>query len=211
MDKITKHIVAELTGYKLHTMDVSQGDRRSRQIRLRLLENGIPWSAPEGARVVVSYQLPDGTPGSYDTMPDGSPAGSVERNVVTAQLADQLTTQAGAADVSVVLLGTEGQQLAMWPVRLRVVGPDKITIPENLPALGAGYEEKLLFGGEGGVLQPLAIGTGLYIEDDTLHAKGGSGGGGGLSVTDDGDGNISILPGGNVSFSDDGNGNLTFA
>ena len=80
MDKITKHIVAELTGYKLHTMDVSQGDRRSRQIRLRLLENGIPWSAPEGARVVVSYQLPDGTPGSYDTMPDGSPAGSVERN-----------------------------------------------------------------------------------------------------------------------------------
>lgn len=175
MDKITKHIVAELTGYKLHTMDVSQGDRRSRQIRLRLLENGIPWSAPEGARVVVSYQLPDGTPGSYDTMPDGSPAGAVERNVVTAQLADQLTTQAGAADISVVLLGSEGQQLAMWPVRLRVVGPEKITIPENLPALGAGYEEKLLFGGEGGVLQPLAIGTGLYIEDDTLHAKGGSG------------------------------------
>lgn len=176
MDKITKHIVAELTGYKLHTMDVSQGDRRSRQIRLRLLENGIPWSAPEGARVVVSYQLPDGTPGSYDTMPDGSPAGSVERNVVTAQLADQLTTQAGAADVSVVLLGAEGQQLAMWPVRLRVVGPEKLTIPENLPALGAGYEERLLFGGESGVLQPLAIGTGLYIEDDTLHAKGGSGG-----------------------------------
>ena len=176
MDKITKHIVAELTGYKLHTMDVSQGDRRSRQIRLRLLENGIPWSAPEGARVVVSYQLPDGTPGSYDTMPDGSPAGAVERNVVTAQLADQLTTQAGAADVSVVLLGAEGQQLAMWPVRLRVVGPEKLTIPENLPALGAGYEERLLFGGESGVLQPLAIGTGLYIEDDTLHAKGGSGG-----------------------------------
>lgn len=176
MDKITKHIVAELTGYKRETVDVSRGDRRSRQIRLRLLENGIPWSAPEGARVVVSYQLPDGTPGSYDTMPDGSPAGSVERNVVTAQLADQLTTQAGAADVSVVLLGAEGQQLAMWPVRLRVVGPEKITIPENLPALGAGYEERLLFGGEGGVLQPLAIGTGLYIEDDTLHAKGGSGG-----------------------------------
>ena len=185
MDKITKHIVAELTGYKLHTMDVSQGDRRSRQIRLRLLENGIPWSAPEGARVVVSYQLPDGTPGSYDTMPDGSPAGAVERNVVTAQLADQLTTQAGAADISVVLLGSEGQQLAMWPVRLRVVGPEKLTIPENLPALGAGYEERLLFGGEGGVLQPLEIGTGLYIEDDTLHAKGGSGGGGGYVASDE--------------------------
>lgn len=39
--------------------------------------------------------------------------------------------------------------------------------------------------------------------------EGGTGGG--LSVTDDGDGNIAILPGGNASFSDDGNGNLTFA
>ena len=39
--------------------------------------------------------------------------------------------------------------------------------------------------------------------------KGGTGGG--LSVTDDGDGNISILPGGNSSFSNDGNGNLSFA
>lgn len=37
------------------------------------------------------------------------------------------------------------------------------------------------------------------------------GAGGGLSVTDDGDGNISILPGGNGGISDDGNGNLSFA
>lgn len=36
-------------------------------------------------------------------------------------------------------------------------------------------------------------------------------GGGSLSVTDDGDGNISILPGGNVGISDDGDGNIVFS
>ena len=36
-------------------------------------------------------------------------------------------------------------------------------------------------------------------------------GGGGLSVTDDGDGNISILPGGNGGIADDGDGNIVFS
>lgn len=39
--------------------------------------------------------------------------------------------------------------------------------------------------------------------------KGGAGGG--LSVTDDGDGNISILPGGNIGIADDGDGNIVFS
>lgn len=39
----------------------------------------------------------------------------------------------------------------------------------------------------------------------------GTGGGGGLTVTDDGDGNISILPGGNSGISDDGDGNIVFS
>lgn len=47
--------------------------------------------------------------------------------------------------------------------------------------------------------------------DKRLKKLEEEGTGGGLTVTDDGDGNISILPGGNASFSDDGNGNLTFA
>ena len=36
-------------------------------------------------------------------------------------------------------------------------------------------------------------------------------GGGGLTVTDDGDGNISILPGGNGGIADDGDGNIVFS
>jgi hypothetical protein len=36
-------------------------------------------------------------------------------------------------------------------------------------------------------------------------------GGGGLTVTDDGSGNISILPGGNSGIADDGDGNIVFS
>ena len=83
---VLKTILCDLTGYSIKTVDVSQGDRRSRVVRCRLLENGKPWIIPEGARVLVSYQLPDGTPGSYDTMPDGSPAGQVEGHTVFTDL-----------------------------------------------------------------------------------------------------------------------------
>ena len=176
MQEIVKHIVADLSGYRLSVVDVSQGDRRSRVVRCRLLENGKPWNIPEGARVLVSYQLPDGTPGSYDTMPDGSPAGQVEGHTVTAKLSDQLTISAGAVAMSIVLLGADGEQLSVWPLRLNVIGPQKLTTPENLPALGAGFEGKLLFGGKGGVMKPLELGDGLYLEGDALHAAGGGGG-----------------------------------
>lgn len=40
--------------------------------------------------------------------------------------------------------------------------------------------------------------------------EGGTGGGGGLTVTDDGNGNITITGGGTSGLTDDGNGNLTF-
>lgn len=200
---VLKTILCDLTGYSIKTVDVSQGDRRSRVVRCRLLENGKPWIIPEGARVLVSYQLPDGTPRSYDTMPDGSPAGQVEGHTVTAKLSDQLTISAGAVAMSIVLLGADGEQLSVWPLRLNVIGPQKLTTPENLPALGAGFEGKLLFGGKGGVMKPLALGDGLYLEGDALHAAGG----GGSTIVDDGDGNITVAAG----VTDDGDGNITFA
>lgn len=201
--RVFQTILCDLTGYSIKTVDVSQGDRRSRVVRCRLLENGKPWIIPEGSRVLVSYQLPDGTPGSYDTMPDGSPAGQVEGHTVTAKLSDQLTISAGAVAMSIVLLGADGEQLSVWPLRLNVIGPQKLTNPENLPALGAGFEGKLLLGGKGGVMKPLALGDGLYLKDDALHAAGG----GGSAIVDDGEGNITVAAG----VTDDGDGNITFA
>ena len=49
----------------------------------------------------------------------------------------------------------------------------------------------------------------LWQVRELIAAVGGAGGG--LSVTDDGDGNISILPGGNGGIADDGDGNIVFS
>lgn len=44
-----------------------------------------------------------------------------------------------------------------------------------------------------------------------IRTNGGPGGGGGLSITDDGNGNVTISSSGSVSITDDGNGNVVIA
>lgn len=182
---VVKHIICELTGYRPGTVDVSQGDRRSRAVSCRLLENGAPWMVPEGATVRVAYTLPDGTEGLYDALPDGSPAGEIIGNIVTVELADQLMAQAGMAQVSILVIGPEGGQLATWPIRVMVTANKaaRLTVPEEMPPYGAGFAGKIFFGGADGTITPLGIGEGVEIvrqEDGTyiLVAYGGAGGGG---------------------------------
>ena len=150
----------------------------------RLLENGAPWMIPEGASVRVAYTLPDGTDGLYDAFPDGSPAGEIAGNTVTVALADQLMAQAGMAQVSILVIGPEGGQIATWPIRLMVTANNaaRLTVPEEMPPYGAGFAGKIFFGGADGTVTPLALGDGVEIvrqEDGSyvLVAYGGGGGG----------------------------------
>ena len=163
---VIKHIICELTGYRPGTVDVSQGDRGSRAVSCRLLENGAPWMIPEGAAVRVAYTLPDGTEGLYDALPDGSPAGEIAGNTVTVELADQIMDQAGMAQVSILVLGPEGGQLATWPIRLMVIANKaaRLTVPEHMPPYGAGFSGKIFFGGADGTITPLALGEGVAVE-----------------------------------------------
>ena len=181
---VTKHIICELTGYRPGVGAVSQGDRGSRAVNCRLLENGAPWMIPEGASVRVAYTLPDGTDGLYDAFPDGSPAGEIAGNTVTVALADQLMAQAGMAQVSILVIGPEGGQIATWPIRLMVTANNaaRLTVPEEMPPYGAGFAGKIFFGGADGTVTPLALGDGVEIvrqEDGSyvLVAYGGGGGG----------------------------------
>ena len=188
---VIKHIICELTGYRPGTMDVSQADRGSRAVRCCLLESGAPWMIPDGATARVAYTLPGGTEGLYDTMPDGSLAWQIDGNAVTVQLIDQLMAQPGMAHMSIVLIGSEGGQLATWPIRVNIT-PDKaarLTVPENLPPYGAGFAGKIFFGGADGTITPLTPGEGVEIvrqEDGSyaLVAYGGAGGGGISEETD---------------------------
>ena len=189
---VVKNIICELTGYRPGTVDVSQGDRGSRAVSCRLMENGASWMIPEGATARVAYTLPDGTEGLYDRRPDGSPMWEISGNIVTVELADQLMAQAGMVQMSILVIGPEGGQLATWPIRVMVIAdsPARLPVPEAMPPYGAGFTGKIFFGGEDGTVTPLGIGAGVEIvrqEDGTfvLEAYGGSGGGGGITEEKD--------------------------
>ena len=170
---VIKHIICELTGYRPGTVDVSQGDRGSRAVSCRLMESGAPWMIPEGATARVAYTLPDGRGGLYDRRPDGAPMWEISGNTVTVELADQLMAQAGMVQMSILILGPEGGQLATWPIRVMVSANKaaRLTVPEEMAPVSA-YEGMLLYGGPGGEVLPLKLGPGLSIRDGVLYVNG---------------------------------------
>lgn len=190
---VIKHIICELTGYRPGTVDVSQGDRGSRAVSCRLMENGAPWMIPEGATARVAYTFPDGTEGLYDRRPDGTPMWDIAENIVTVELADQLMAQAGMVQMSILILGPEGGQLATWPIRVMVSANQaaRLTVPEAMPPYGAGFEGRLFYGGPGGVVTPLELGPGLEVADGALRLKIAAGGEG-VAVSVDADGALRV-------------------
>lgn len=76
-------------------VDVSQDDRYSRNLEIRLQANGAPFCPPEGCSLLIRYEKPDRTGGSYDALPDGSCAWSLSEHVLTIALAPQVCTVPG--------------------------------------------------------------------------------------------------------------------
>lgn len=205
---VIKHIICELTGYRPGTVDVSQGDRQSRAVSCRLMESGAPWMIPEGAAARVAYTLPDGTEGLYDRRPDGTPMWEITKNIVTVELADQLMAQAGMVQMSILVMGPEGGQLATWPIRVMVSANKaaRLTVPEEMPPYGAGFEGRLFYGGPGGVATPLELGPGLEVADGALRLKIAAGGEG-VTVSVDADGALRVrLDGVEIPMQVDGDG-----
>ena len=205
---VIKHIICELTGYKPGSVDVSQGDRGSRAVSCRLMENGAPWMIPDGATARVAYTLPDGTEGLYDRRPDGTPMWEIAGNIVTVELADQLMAQAGMVQMSILIIGPEGGQLATWPIRVMVSANKaaRLTVPEEMPPYGAGFEGKLFYGGPGGVVTPLELGPGLELRNWALPLKVAAVGEG-VAVSVDADGALRVrLDGVEIPMQVDGDG-----
>lgn len=205
---VIKNIICELTGYRPGTVDVSQGDRGSRAVSCRLMESGAPWMIPEGAAARVAYTLPDGTEGLYDRRPDGTPMWEITKNIVTVELADQLMAQAGMVQMSILIIGPEGGQLATWPIRVMVSANKaaRLTVPEEMPPYGAAFEGKLFYGGPGGVVTPLELGPGLEIRNGALTLKFAAGGEG-VVVSVDADGTLRVsLDGVAIPMQVDGDG-----
>ncbi len=115
----------------LPPIPVVQEDSGSRALALALYAGGESWPIPEGVTPVVRYRKPDGTGGSYDTLPDGSVACTISGNVITCTLAPQVCTVQGPVQLAVSLLLGESI-LSTFHVDLLVRG---------LPSAGAESED----------------------------------------------------------------------
>ncbi len=100
-------------------IDTVQDDRCSRCLQISLYTGGTAFVPPENTAVVVHYTKPDGTGGSYDTLPDGTTAWNISGNTVTVMLAPQVCTVSGPVELTVSLLWG-GAQLSCFGIRLQV-------------------------------------------------------------------------------------------
>lgn len=106
---------------------VVQDDRYSRNLALALYEGGKPWLPGCDVMATVSYVKPDGTGGSYNVLPDQTPAWHIKNNVVTVALAPQVCTAAGRVQLVVNLLqGTA--QISTFPIELNVCSHPNIQV-----------------------------------------------------------------------------------
>ena len=96
-----------------------QGDSCTRKITVKLFANREPWSPEADTSVVIRYQKPDGTGGSYDTLPNGKTAWELSDNAVSFILAPQMLTVPGRVSVQVEMLWKNGI-LASFPLHILV-------------------------------------------------------------------------------------------
>lgn len=119
---VTQRLVMDLTQQGLKPCAYAvQGDSGSRSLALELRSGGLAWEIPVDAALLIRYRKPDGTGGTYDTLPDGTKAWSVQGNVLLVTLAPQVCTVAGVVEMELILL-MEPDQLTTFPLELRVAG-----------------------------------------------------------------------------------------
>lgn len=108
-------------------IDVAEGDKYSRNLELTLLSNGKKFVPPEDCTVLIRYQKPNRTGGTYDTMPDGTKAWSLSDNVLTVELVPQLFTIRGTVNMIITLLAGDSE-LNSFELKLYVQ-----KVPKGMP------------------------------------------------------------------------------
>ena len=89
-------------------VDAVQGDS-ARVVDLVLMAGDTPWKIPQGAAILVQYCCPDGTGGTYDTLPDGRSAYALTDEGMTLYLAPQVCSVAGDVRMQLTILDGEAQ------------------------------------------------------------------------------------------------------
>ena len=169
---VDHYVTLHLTATQVEVIPAMQGDG-ARCLVASLMANGEPWVVPEGTDVGIAYTLPDKSDGYYNQLADGSPAATIAGNLVSVILAPALTKQAGTVKLSLVLRQGE-QQIATFPLQLKVQAAVGKVLGEAVPVQQDGFEGRLYYGGPGGTIIPLALGPGLVVRDGVLYVTGAS-------------------------------------
>ena len=96
-----------------------QGDSCTRKITLKLFANRAPWVPDADVSVMIRYHKPDGTGGSYDTLPNGEKAWEIKENIISFILAPQMLSVPGRVSAQVEMLSQNGI-LASFPLHILV-------------------------------------------------------------------------------------------
>lgn len=119
---VTNKIKMDLTNRSLTpVVDVMQDDQNSRNLEISLYSGFEAFVLPENCMALVRYKKSNGNTGIYDTLPDGTQAWSIDKNVISIILAPQVCNVNGRVKLSVVLF-SEGHQLSSFVIDLYVHG-----------------------------------------------------------------------------------------
>lgn len=107
-------------------IDVMQGDSLTRGVKIKLYNGNVPYdySGIINKSFSVAFEKPDGVKGWYDTLPNGDPAVEDDRgnpNIVTVLFAPAMLEVVGSVKATLVLVDTQGKQLASFPFLVNVV------------------------------------------------------------------------------------------
>lgn len=97
-----------------------QNDRQTRFIAASLFANGQPFSVPDGVVAMFRAGKPDGTACFYDSNETGTPAITIEGNLVTVELAEQVLTAPGNVQAEINFYTAGGEKLTSFSFAIQV-------------------------------------------------------------------------------------------
>lgn len=97
-----------------------QNDSQTRFIAASLFANGQPFSVPDGVVAMFRAGKPDGTACFYDSNETGTPAITIEGNLVTVELAEQVLTAPGNVQAEINFYTAGGEKLTSFSFAIQV-------------------------------------------------------------------------------------------
>lgn len=157
-----------------------QNDANTRTMQALLLDNGKPWSVPEGVSVAIAYSKIDGTKGWYDVLADGSPAVMIRGSTVTVILASQMLTVPGKIRCAIVFTDAKLNQLTTFPFTVAVesnpfVGAEKSEDYIRIQWLEDKLDEYLTIAKESGIFDGTDGQSPVLLADSIAYQAGQSG------------------------------------